>query len=168
MLTDKTAFTGAGVTLPTRLLQLLRNFLVFIFPKEMDCSLESRAVQAAEKVLNNWSQGLFVSLPPEFSQQMIRYWTPGLQERVYRSLETDSGALVSFKAWKYDFLRGPGSYIFLNCQADWSNSSTRSDLQLVIRWDGVISAFYVTRQGPSSSRRPGEPVPLQGIGTSTQ
>lgn len=168
MLMDKTAFTGVRAAFPIRLLQLLRNFLVLIFPKEMDCSLESRAVQAAKRVLDNWSQGLFVSLPPEFSQQMIRYWTPGVQERVYRSLETDSRVLAGFKAWKYKFLRGPSSYIFLNCQAAWSNTSTRSDLQLVIRWDGIVSAFYVSKQGTSFCSRPGEPVSLQDVGNSPQ
>jgi hypothetical protein len=109
-------------------------------------AMADRAMDQCRGVLENWTENAFPPLPKGFSALMRDYWTPELQEQVFRSIGTKSGTLKSLEL--IDCLissRVPG-YVILRCRATWTNYQTSVGVRVVTRWDGEIGAFYVDSQ----------------------
>lgn len=166
MYTEKQAIPEETVSLTMRLAQALRGPLDLALPATVPipkgCSIDQvseflpagsenvpitpteGALQTCQRVFEDWAHTRFVTLPPEFSPQMRQYWDPERQERVYRSLGTNSGRLERLEVRDRRQLPDPSGRMSLLCHATWSNCPVGALVRIVVRWDGKIDAFYVS------------------------
>lgn len=105
--------------------------------------LIKNGVQATSLLLQSWCDGDFKKLPPEFSRQMIAYWTPEAQKARCQALAIDRDHITTVECVDQTPSHVSNGYIYLFCRYVCPVSETVYGARIILRQDGVIMAFYI-------------------------